>query len=76
MINAEYFSYILFHVTLYILKALWKLKMFIKNKAVTETITDIHSNGAEVYYRSRRPIAKCHFKNFLAMKKLNETPLG
>lgn len=52
------------------LKALWKFKLFIKNKAVTQTITDVHSNCAEVYYRSNRPMAKCNFKNFLAIKNL------
>ena len=76
MINAEYFSYILFHVALFMLKALWKFKLVIKNKAATETITDFHSSGAEVHYRSSRPMAKCRFKNFLAIKKINETPLG
>ena len=40
-IAAEQFSNILklFHVTLYVFKALWRFKSFIKNKAVTKTIT-------------------------------------
>ena len=58
------------------LKALWNFKLFIKNKAVTETITDVHSNCAEIYYRSSRPMTKYNFKNVLAIKKLNETALG
>ena len=32
-------------------KALWKLKPFINDKAITETIADLHSNQLqEVYY--------------------------
>ena len=52
VVAAEQFSYILklFHVTLYALKTLWRFKSFIKNKAVTETITGLQSNRVEEVY--------------------------